>query len=120
MAPIIQEWPLGIMIDELAYGPLSLQVALRFRILGDLMREMGGLMDARSCFQHALEINEKLYGSNSREVVETLINLVEIAKAQEDSASAKKYYERASQIYRNSFGESHSPQSFSNALEALG
>lgn len=84
------------------------------------MREMGGLMDARSCYQRTLEIHEKLYGSNSREVVETLIDLVEIAKAQEDFADAKKYHERASQIYRNSFGEGHSPQALSNALEALG
>jgi len=59
---------------------------------------------AEECFQKALEIVEKVYDPNHREIATVLINLGIVKNAYNKPEEAKALFERALNIYKATFG----------------
>jgi tetratricopeptide (TPR) repeat protein len=59
---------------------------------------------AEECFQKALEIVEKVYDPNHREIATVLMNLGIVKNAYNKPEEAKALFERALSIYKATFG----------------
>lgn len=74
---------------------------------GSTLWIQGDLEGAKKCFERALKIDEKVYGSDHREVATDVNNLGRVLKDMDDPEGAKKNYERALKIFQESLGEDH-------------
>jgi tetratricopeptide (TPR) repeat protein len=72
-----------------------------------MLRDLGGLSEARSHYRRALQIIEAQYGSHNLDAAAILNNLGNTAKAQGEPAEAHSYFERALGIFRDTLGLDH-------------
>jgi len=69
--------------------------------------DQGDLRVARSLYERALLINEKVIGPEHAGTATTLYSLAEVLTAQGDLAAARSLYERALLIYEKTLGPEH-------------
>ena len=95
---IAQSWPptagANPTIDEGVYGPEHPNVATMVNNLGGVLRAQGDLARARSCFQRALAIWEKSFGSDHPH---TAIARDNLAALPPDIANVLKHVKRSVQ-----------------------
>jgi tetratricopeptide (TPR) repeat protein len=72
-----------------------------------MLRDLGGLTEARSHYQRALQIMESLSGQDHLDVAMILKSLGNTAKAQGEPEDARAFYARALEIFRDNLGQDH-------------
>jgi tetratricopeptide (TPR) repeat protein len=104
--------------DEKALGPEHPDTAISLDNLASLLRNPGELVDARATllqeqgdlasartlYERALAIREKVLGPQHPATATSLNNLALLLQEQGDLAGARELYERALSIYENALG----------------
>lgn len=86
--------------------------------LAIVFQEQGDLTKAEPLYQHALKIQDKVFGAKHPVVAKTLHNLAVLYLLKKDFARAEPMYERAINAMRETLGTRH--PDFANALESIG
>ena len=72
-----------------------------------MLRDQGDLEGTKRCYERALEIDEKAFGTDHTSVARDVNNLGLVLKDQGDLEGAKRCYERALRIVEKRLGKDH-------------
>ena len=97
----------ALSIFETIYGKMDNNLTPVLNYLGNTLRLLRELKEAKECHIKALEIDETTYGANHIEIGRDLINLGNIYMAQKDFKNAQDNYERALTIFEKEFGNNN-------------
>jgi tetratricopeptide (TPR) repeat protein len=95
----------GALLIREQFGPSHPDIAISLRDLSDLYLSLGRFDEAKAYLKRALEIREKIYGSESARLITILQSLAAVCIAMDDFAFAKEYLVRALALRALQFGE---------------
>ncbi|OKH10927.1 hypothetical protein NIES208_18010 [[Limnothrix rosea] IAM M-220] len=104
----------GRFVDGISYAKEAIKVAeakASPKTLANYLNTLGLLYDkqhqypeAESCYQRALSIREQIFGKNSVDIVQILINLGRLQTVTKKFPEAKRLYQRALSIRKKQWG----------------
>jgi tetratricopeptide (TPR) repeat protein len=97
----------ALELIQVVYGPNQPEVATDLNNLGSVLKEMGDLAAARSCFEGAVRIIERAHGPRDSAISVALNNLALVLRDMKDLSGARSCLERALKIDEGAFPLDH-------------